>query len=142
MIQLSYILAEAFVFDAVRVSHDKDLEEVLNVLSRAMKVQHLPISLCCVADFNTVYVFWGNILVSHITMSKGTYSNTHSVLTVWFLKLSIGAFLLRLFQKPVHMHIIRGVLAVVSLYSTTYIAMVVFQCSPIDHFVGESLILI
>lgn len=56
------------------------------------------------------------------------------VLTVWFLKLSIGAFLLRIFQNPVHMHIIRGVLAVVSLYSTTYIFMVVFQCSPIDHF--------
>lgn len=37
---ICYVLAESFVFDAVRVTHDKDIGEILLVLSRAMKVQH------------------------------------------------------------------------------------------------------
>ena len=58
-----------------------------------------------------------------------------SVLTVWFLKLSIGTFLLRLVQKPIHVHIIQAVLVIVSLYSLAYVFLVVFQCTPVDHFV-------
>lgn len=100
-----YIMAESFVFDAVRVTHDKTLVEEIPVLSRALRSMYL-----------------GEVFYTA---------------TVWTLKLSIGAFLLRLVMKPVHKYVIIVTLVVVSLYSTAYILMVIFQCTPVDHFWHE-----
>lgn len=51
-----------------------------------------------------------------------------------FLKLSIGAFLLRLLKSKAQRLVVYVALGVVTVYSVAYMFMTIFQCSPVDHY--------
>jgi len=55
------------------------------------------------------------------------------VLTVFSVKLSIGSFLLRLVQRPIQKYIIITTLTLVSVYTATYLFLVIFQCQPVSR---------
>ncbi|KAL3419259.1 integral membrane protein [Phlyctema vagabunda] len=56
------------------------------------------------------------------------------VLTAWFLKLSLGAFLLRLHKSPAQRWTVYITLAIISVYSVAFLIMAIFQCKPVDHY--------
>jgi hypothetical protein len=91
------------------------------------------------ADPRKGLVLYGDILVCYLPkreMVQRTRAERDSVITILTVKLSIGAFLLRIVQSKHQRYTVYGVLLVNILFSIVYLCLVIFQCTPISHFVS------
>jgi hypothetical protein len=61
----------------------------------------------------------------------------YTVTTV-FIRLSIAVFLLRITATPLHRFFIYATLAVVLAFSTFYLFLVIFQCTPVNFFWNQA----